>query len=244
MINNFFNAFYTFAGDLSNKHNSSQIKYAKKYKSCKNINLEGVSGQSYVIPIRNHDGLLLSLIDIKKNVDKFLFFANKNKQIHFQIDKIGCDENEYTNEDIAPFFKNITTNCILPADWNTINKIQDKVCIFSNTSFDNEKILKAVIYFYTKNLKQFSIIHNNENITIQKITKEYYVEIIPTDYIHTTNTEISHLLNIEELSLYSNYVIILEDTPSLIFEKLKQNCIKNNKKYRVVDINKLLKKYK
>jgi len=74
----------------------------------------GISGQAYAIPVRDHNDKLLTLIQIDLWVSRFLVFAAEHRELQFDVTAVGCAPNEYTAQQIAPFFQVRTTNIRLP----------------------------------------------------------------------------------------------------------------------------------
>jgi hypothetical protein len=77
----------------------------------------GIQGTSYAIPTKDHHILTLPLDAIRPYVDDFITFAKRNPHFKFEVTRIGCGLAGYTDEDIAPMFKNAPNNCNLPGGW-------------------------------------------------------------------------------------------------------------------------------
>jgi len=109
------NQVFVFGSALSGNHelnyNSKQatLKYGAKFG--RGI---GVSGRSYAIPIRGYDNELLTLESISQYVDRFVKLTQQHKDINFFITRIGCGKFEYSDNKIAPLFKNCGDNCSVP----------------------------------------------------------------------------------------------------------------------------------
>jgi hypothetical protein len=78
----------------------------------------GLQGQSYAIPTKDFDIRVLPLDIIKHYVDEFLEFAKYNQEIVFIVTQIGCGLSGYSPKDIAPMFKIVPTNVILPQEFH------------------------------------------------------------------------------------------------------------------------------
>jgi hypothetical protein len=74
----------------------------------------GLQGQSYAIPTKDFDIRVLPLDIIKHYVDEFIEFAKYNPEIVFLVTQIGCGLSGYSPKDIAPMFKKISDNVIIP----------------------------------------------------------------------------------------------------------------------------------
>lgn len=85
----------------------------------------GITGQCYAIPTKDFDIKTLSLDIIKHYVDEFLDFAKYNPELIFLVTQIGCGLSGYNPNNIAPMFKNISDNVILPKEFIDILKCLD-----------------------------------------------------------------------------------------------------------------------
>ena len=72
----------------------------------------GLQGQSYAIPTMQG-----GVDTIRPYVDEFIVFAKQHPELTFLVTRIGCGIAGFTDEDIAPLFKEAlgTDNIILPA---------------------------------------------------------------------------------------------------------------------------------
>ena len=72
----------------------------------------GLQGQSYAIPTMQG-----GVETIRPYVDEFIVFAKQHPELTFLVTRIGCGIAGFTDEDIAPLFKEAlgTDNIILPA---------------------------------------------------------------------------------------------------------------------------------
>lgn len=77
----------------------------------------GPQGESYAIPTKDEKIITLPLPRIQKYVAAFVRYAALNPDMVFMVTRIGCGLAGYNDEQIAPFFRNAPSNCILPAGW-------------------------------------------------------------------------------------------------------------------------------
>jgi hypothetical protein len=119
---------FVFGSNLAGRHGAgAALSAALHYGAVHGVG-EGIQGQSYAIPTkdgRNGANLrnprqILSLLVIKKHVDKFIAFAKKNPDFKFKVTAIGTGYSGYTHDDIAPLFYDAPLNCTLPSAWITI----------------------------------------------------------------------------------------------------------------------------
>jgi hypothetical protein len=74
----------------------------------------GLQGQSYAIPTMQG-----GVETIKPYVDDFIEFARMNQKLTFLVTRIGCGIAGFTDEEIAPLFKEAheVENIVLPEGW-------------------------------------------------------------------------------------------------------------------------------
>ena len=83
----------------------------------------GRTGQTYAIPTKNHMIRTLSLHAIEKYVKAFIEESKNYSYLTFLVTEIGCGLAGYTPRDIAPMFKDIPENIIIPESfWKVINQ--------------------------------------------------------------------------------------------------------------------------
>ena len=69
---------------------------------------EGLQGQSYAI--NTMDGFEV----MAEQVERFIEFAKKHPELKFLVTEIGCGIAGYTPEEVAPLFKDVPENVVLP----------------------------------------------------------------------------------------------------------------------------------
>ena len=74
----------------------------------------GLQGQSYAIPTMQG-----GVDTIRPYVDEFIAFAEAHPELTFLVTRIGCGIAGFTDEEIAPLFRQAHTvdNIVLPEDW-------------------------------------------------------------------------------------------------------------------------------
>jgi len=78
----------------------------------------GLIGRSFAIPTKNTPWKSLSLEGIKQYVNNFQWFTRlAYPNYTFIVTRIGCGLAGYTDEDIAPLFKDSPTNCWFHYEW-------------------------------------------------------------------------------------------------------------------------------
>lgn len=109
---------FVFGSNLAGKHGAGAAKDAARYHGAVYGQGIGFQGRSYAIPTKDKNLKVLSIKNIKSYIDEFIFFAENNTHIDFNVTKIGCGLAGYSTVDIAPLFKDIKTDNIhLPIDF-------------------------------------------------------------------------------------------------------------------------------
>ncbi|MEO6943114.1 MAG: hypothetical protein ABI053_00195 [Lacisediminihabitans sp.] len=73
----------------------------------------GLQGQSYGIDTMS------GFDTVVREVGSFLAFALEHPQLRFLVTKIGCGIAGYTPEEIAPLFRSVPDNVVLPEEFAT-----------------------------------------------------------------------------------------------------------------------------
>jgi hypothetical protein len=108
---------FVFGSHLAGRHGRGAALCALKEHGAIYGNGIGRQGNSYAIPTKDFSIKTLPLIEIEKYVKDFLKYAKDNPDLEFYVTKIGCGLAGYTNEQIAPFFKDFPPNCEIDKDW-------------------------------------------------------------------------------------------------------------------------------
>ena len=116
------NQIIIFGSNVSGIHGAGLAKYCKNNFGAVQGQALGITGQCYAIPTKDTRIRTLPLQDIQYYVNIFIAYAYQHRELEFLVTKIGCGLAGYTIEDIAPMFKRVTTNLILPEEFVKFNK--------------------------------------------------------------------------------------------------------------------------
>ena len=108
---------FVFGSNLAGRHGAGSAHHAVAYWGAIYGRGVGMQGSSYAIPTKDEMLRTLSLDTIRKYVDEFIAFATAHHDSTFVVVRIGCGLAGYSDEDIAPMFKNAPSNCQLPRGW-------------------------------------------------------------------------------------------------------------------------------
>lgn len=107
---------FVFGSNLAGVHGGGAAKEAYKNYGAR-WGETGYMGHSYGISTKDHQIITLPLLEIAKNVGRFLRCAELNPQTKFYVSRVGCVLAGYKDEDIAPMFKDAPTNCSFAENW-------------------------------------------------------------------------------------------------------------------------------
>lgn len=112
---------FVFGSNEAGRHGAGAALAAYREHGAVYGNGNGIQGNSYAIPTKDHSIKTLPLNKIKGYVDSFIKFATLNPDMKFNVTRIGCGLAGYEDADIAPLFKKAPENCILPSGWRTFS---------------------------------------------------------------------------------------------------------------------------
>lgn len=108
---------FVFGSNTKGIHGAGAALWARQHRGAIQGQGEGLQGQSYGIPTKDHSIRSLPLTEISKRVRVFLDFAEQHPEMTFEVTRIGCGLAGYKDSDIAPMFATAPENCVLPDGW-------------------------------------------------------------------------------------------------------------------------------
>lgn len=111
---------FVFGSNLAGIHGAGSALEARRYYGALQTRGEGLQGSSYAIPTKGRDLRSLSLVEIRRYVQEFLKFAKNHPEMQFRVVRIGCGLAGYTDDDMAPLFRDATGNVILPKEFEDV----------------------------------------------------------------------------------------------------------------------------
>lgn len=108
---------FVFGSNLAGRHGKGSALEARLHHGAIYGQGVGLQGQSYGIPTKDARLRSLPLETINWHVRNFIRFARQHPEHTFNVVRIGCMLAGYTDEQIAPFFKDAPENCRLPEGW-------------------------------------------------------------------------------------------------------------------------------
>jgi len=114
---------FVFGSNEAGIHGAGAARVANKLFGAEFGKGFGRTGQTYAIPTKNHMIRTLSLNAIEKYVRAFIEESKNYSYLTFLVTEIGCGLAGYTPKEIAPMFRGVPENIILPESfWNIINE--------------------------------------------------------------------------------------------------------------------------
>jgi hypothetical protein len=98
------NEIFCFGSNTAGRHGKGAAKLAMTW-GAKWGQGSGLQGKTYGIPTKDHRMNVLPVNKIKRYVDEFIEFAQKNPQLTFLVTLVGCGLAGYKPKDIAPLFE-------------------------------------------------------------------------------------------------------------------------------------------
>lgn len=108
---------FVFGSNLSGIHGAGSAKLAHAKFGAVWGKGEGFAGNSYALPTKGINISFIELDLVKVYVNEFLKFARNNMDKTFKVTQVGCGLAGFTKEEIAPLFKDATTNCFFDTQW-------------------------------------------------------------------------------------------------------------------------------
>lgn len=108
---------FVFGSNTKGVHGAGAAKFAVQRAGATYGNGVGKQGNSYAIPTKNKYIHTLPIALISEYVDDFVEYARDNFEDTFFVTAIGTGLAGYAHAEIAPMFKGVPDNCILPIEW-------------------------------------------------------------------------------------------------------------------------------
>lgn len=108
---------WVFGSNLAGRHGKGAAKIARTNFRAEYGCGQGPTGYAYAIPTKDARLAILPLSHIRKSVQDFIAYAKASPKKRFFVTRVGCGLAGYRDDEIAPFFQNVPTNCSMPAEW-------------------------------------------------------------------------------------------------------------------------------
>jgi hypothetical protein len=108
---------FVFGSTLNGQHDKGMAAVAMKHYGAQAGKGSGAAGNSYAVPVWNSEGKLLPLSVIGNYADSLFSHARKHGEQIFQVMRLGCDEGDYPDSEVAELFRKAPGNCQLSGLW-------------------------------------------------------------------------------------------------------------------------------
>lgn len=112
------NQIFVFGSNLAGRHGAGAALDAVSNWGAKYGQAFGRQGRSFAIPTKGKDFETLTIDVIECYVNAFIDYADENSHLEFLVTRIGCGLAGYQDSEIAPLFKSVPYNCVMPPEWN------------------------------------------------------------------------------------------------------------------------------
>ena len=110
---------FVFDSNEAGIHGAGAAKYARLHHGAIMGQGIGLQGSSYALPTKGVNISFMPLEDIGRHVSAFIQFTKIRPDLTFRVTRVGCGLAGFTDEDIAPLFKEALPlkNVRLPKGW-------------------------------------------------------------------------------------------------------------------------------
>ena len=112
---------FVFGSNLAGRHGKGAALHAREKFGAVYGCGRGRTGNAYAIPTKGAERTgrlsVLSLDDIQLYVAEFIDYAREHPELAFEVTEIGCGLAGYTPEQIAPMFRGVPSNVLLPLNF-------------------------------------------------------------------------------------------------------------------------------
>ena len=108
---------FVFGSNIAGRHGKGAALHARKHCGATNGKGVGRQGQSYAIPTKDAKLQTLPITAVASYIGDFIAYAVSNLDLRFEVTRVGCGLAGYTDQQIAPLFRNAPANCKMPDGW-------------------------------------------------------------------------------------------------------------------------------
>jgi len=117
------NQIFVFGSNLAGRHGKGAALTAQRKFGARNGIGTGPTGKCYAIATKDRSLNVRKLVDIQIGVNRFINYTRRHPELEFLVTAIGCGLAKYKAKDIAPFFKDVPSNVVLPKEFlDILNK--------------------------------------------------------------------------------------------------------------------------
>ena len=111
---------FVFGSNKAGIHGAGAALHARLTRNAEPGIGEGPTGSCYALPTKGFQIEYLSLSEVKPHIDKFIEYAESEPNQDFKVTRVGCGLGGFTDNEIAPLFKDAPDNCYFDLAWKDI----------------------------------------------------------------------------------------------------------------------------
>lgn len=210
-------AIYVYEPKLSNSGFCEAHDFAVRYFGVTENHKDGPCGKAYAIPTHDSKGKLLSVSELKWHVEAFLGYARQNKELFFQVNRIGCGENAYKDEQIAQLFFKAPPNVWLPGKWRLILGTLDRarLIVYGPSDIPDADFMEHELVKKTKSWDgKFELVTEHTSVMGKKAERWMRtLELPTTPFVPDTAkfSQAAHEVVKHQMAWYSTHMIAFSD---------------------------------
>jgi hypothetical protein len=115
---------FVFGSNLAGRHGKGAALAAMREHGAVYGVGEGRTGNAYAIPTKGRKLQVLPVASIARSVETFLNYARAHPELTFQVTPIGTGLAGYRHDQIAPLFRGVPENCVMPVEWKGMYELE------------------------------------------------------------------------------------------------------------------------
>jgi hypothetical protein len=108
---------FVFGSNMAGRHGAGAALVARQRFGMEPHMWAGHWGQSYAIPTKDDNLVVLQPPVIRAYVTSFLMYAEERRELEFWVTRVGCGLAGYDDDEIAIMFKGAPENCSFAEAW-------------------------------------------------------------------------------------------------------------------------------
>lgn len=206
------NCVFVFGSNMAGQHHDGAARVAAQHFGALQGVARGWMGQSYAIPTLNEHLQSMPLSQIEHYVNDFKIYTHNHPRQHYFITALGCGMAGYKVSEIAPLFKGISENVILPESFKAYVD-QHAIAEFPtiDTAFLNHIVREDLVLYFNAGfdcvedaLKQTTLSQTQQDLAALLINEPMYPE---DRYGRGREYEIDDLLSKLRGSLITSHIV-------------------------------------
>lgn len=136
---------FVFGSNLAGIHGKGAALFASRHFEAKRGIGEGLTGFSYALPTKDERLLVLPIEEIAVSAERFLRFAESNKQYRFQLTPVGTGLAGYSDDAMSGLFVEFPGNVGIPGRWHQLRSPVWRIVVAGSRSFTDTERLGRIL---------------------------------------------------------------------------------------------------